>query len=89
MLQVQEEGKVAEEWGCALWSGTGLGRDVQILPRTEVSGHNILRGLPSPKSLSTMQKRKKGKKQEITTHFMSSFHPRISYFPLKEKPIYI
>lgn len=30
-----------------------------------------------------------GKKQEITTHFMSRFYPRTSYFPLKEKPICI
>ena len=41
--------------------GTGLETDDQIQLHTEVSGHNILRGLPSPKSLSTMQKRKRGK----------------------------
>lgn len=44
--------------GAALCSvkWTGLGNDLQILLHTQVSGRSVLRGSPSPKSLSTMQK---------------------------------
>lgn len=85
----RREGQPSRAVPCKV--GQGWGGAVPIPRHGEGPGHNILRSLPSPKSVSTMQRGggRGEKKQEITTHFMSRFYPRTSYFPLKEKPICI
>lgn len=79
MLQDQEEGRAAEERAVLWKEGQGCKGSVWA----------VWRGLPSPKSLCTMQGGGGGGGARITTVFMSRFDPRTSYFPLKEKLIYI